>query len=73
VKSYWTAQEVVDDMEILVGSSWVEQFQAASDEERRTIEELPFYVKEWKEKRGDKAQTWGEEDHEAMEKVMKSR
>ena len=62
VNSYWTAQEVVDDMEILVGSSWADQFQAASSDERRIIEELPFQVKEWKEKRGAEVGTWGEED-----------
>jgi hypothetical protein len=56
--SYWIKQDVVDEWKLPNGQVYLKYLQPASDDEKAKIQNLPYEIREWKEKRGNEVTTW---------------
>jgi len=64
-KHYWTKEEVIDKWRLDDVAKYIEWCEPQSEDERKMLENLPYEMKEWKDKRGDEVVMWDAQDAES--------
>ena len=63
-RHYWAKEEVIDKWRLDDVAKYIEWCEPQSGDERKMLENLPYEMKEWKDKRGDELVTWDAQDAE---------